>query len=99
MTAQTLPNGVNATAVVAYAQRLQESAPEDGTRFGASVHWHGAMVEDGGYDSDATVEVAVDGSRFVGTVRTSLAPQDAATTVTRGREAVIRGVGDLRQVR
>ncbi len=59
----------------------------------------GAMVEDGGQDSDGTVEVAVDGSRFVGTVRTSLAPQDAATTVTRGREAVIRGVGDLRQVR
>jgi len=43
MTAQTLPNGVNATAVVAYAQRLQESAPTDGTRFGASVSWRGGF--------------------------------------------------------
>ena len=37
------PNGVNAPAVVAYAQHLQEAAPEDGTPFHASVHWLGGF--------------------------------------------------------
>jgi hypothetical protein len=59
----------------------------------------GAMVEDGGEESDRTVEVAVDGGRYVGTVRTTLAPNDAADAVTRGREAVLMGIGDLRQIR
>jgi uncharacterized OsmC-like protein len=36
-------NGVNAAAVGAYAQRLQEAAPEDGTPFQASVHWQGGF--------------------------------------------------------
>ncbi len=39
----TLPNGVNADAVVAYAGRLAEGAPEDGTPFSASVHWQGGF--------------------------------------------------------
>ena len=59
----------------------------------------GAMVEDGGQEHDRTVEVAIDGSRYVGTVRTALSPNDAAEAVTRGREAVLMGIGDLRQVR
>ena len=41
MTTEVLPNGVNATAVVAYATRLQEDAPADGTSFQAEVHWRG----------------------------------------------------------
>jgi uncharacterized OsmC-like protein len=38
-----LPNGVNATAVVAYAQRLQADAPPDGTEFRAEVRWQGGF--------------------------------------------------------
>lgn len=59
----------------------------------------GAMVENGGQEADRTVEVAIDGSRFVGTVRTTFSPMDAAAAVTRGQEAVLVGIGDLRQVR
>ncbi len=43
MTTGVLPNGVNATAVVAYATRLQEDAPADGTSFQAEVHWRGGF--------------------------------------------------------
>jgi uncharacterized OsmC-like protein len=39
----TRPNGVDATAVVAYAQNLQAAAPADGTRFAANVHWRGGF--------------------------------------------------------
>ncbi|MEA2609241.1 MAG: hypothetical protein QOJ75_1484 [Chloroflexota bacterium] len=43
MTTEALPNGVNATAVVAYAQGLQQAAPPDGTPFHANVHWRGGF--------------------------------------------------------
>lgn len=43
MTTEALPNGVNATAVVAYAQRLQQQAPADGTPFRADVDWRGGF--------------------------------------------------------
>jgi uncharacterized OsmC-like protein len=43
MAVETLPNGVNAPAVVAYSQRLQDAAPEEGTPFHASVHWQGGF--------------------------------------------------------
>lgn len=43
MTTEVLPNGVNATAVVAYAQKLQEAAPPAGTEFQAQVHWRGGF--------------------------------------------------------
>lgn len=43
MSPEVLPNGVNATAVVAYAQGLQEAAPPDGTPFHADVHWRGGF--------------------------------------------------------
>ena len=43
MTTEVLPNGVNATAVVAYATRLNEAAPADGTSFQAEVHWRGGF--------------------------------------------------------
>lgn len=36
-------NGVNATAVGAYAQHLQEAAPAEGTPFHAAVHWQGGF--------------------------------------------------------
>jgi uncharacterized OsmC-like protein len=43
MTTEILPNGVNATAVVAYAQQLQADAPPEGTPFSAAVHWRGGF--------------------------------------------------------
>ncbi len=43
MTTEILPNGVNATAVVAFAQQLQADAPADGTPFRAEVHWRGGF--------------------------------------------------------
>ena len=43
MTTEVLPNGVNATAVGAFAQRLVDEAPADGTRFHAAVHWQGGF--------------------------------------------------------
>jgi uncharacterized OsmC-like protein len=43
MSIDVLPNGVNATAVGAFAQHLQDAAPTDGTRFHASVHWQGGF--------------------------------------------------------
>lgn len=43
MTLETLPNGVNAPAVVAYAQRLAESSPAGGTPFHAQVAWRGGF--------------------------------------------------------
>ncbi len=36
-------NGVNAPALGAFSQYLQEQAPEDGTAFRASVHWLGGF--------------------------------------------------------
>ena len=39
MSVDVLPNGVNATAVGAFSQHLQEAAPDEGTPFSASVHW------------------------------------------------------------
>ncbi len=39
----TLPNGVDAEAVVAYAGRLAQAAPPDGTPFRADVHWQGGF--------------------------------------------------------
>ena len=43
MTTATLPNGVNATAVGAFAQALVDDAPPDGTTFKAEVHWQGGF--------------------------------------------------------
>ncbi|MEA2607308.1 MAG: hypothetical protein QOI00_2065 [Chloroflexota bacterium] len=43
MVTDALPNGVNATAVVAYAQQLQADAPADGTTFRAEVRWQGGF--------------------------------------------------------
>jgi uncharacterized OsmC-like protein len=43
MSTDTLPNGVNAGAVVAYAQQLQAAAPPDGTQFRADVRWRGGF--------------------------------------------------------
>ena len=43
MTTEVLPNGVDATAVVAYAQRLQTDAPAEGTPFSATVIWQGGF--------------------------------------------------------
>jgi uncharacterized OsmC-like protein len=43
MVTEVLPNGVNITALGAYSQQLQDAAPEDGTRFQASVHWLGGF--------------------------------------------------------
>ena len=43
MTTYARPNGVDATAVGAFAQGLQDAAPPDGTRFAASVHWQGGF--------------------------------------------------------
>ena len=43
MTTYFRPNGVDATAVGAFAQGLQDAAPPDGTRFAASVHWRGGF--------------------------------------------------------
>lgn len=43
MVTQVLTNGVNATAVGAFTQQLQDAAPADGTRFQASVHWQGGF--------------------------------------------------------
>lgn len=43
MTTEQLPNGVNAGAVVAYAERLQSEAPPDGTQFRADVRWRGGF--------------------------------------------------------
>jgi len=39
----SLPNGVDAEAVVAYVGRLAEDAPPDGTSFHAAVHWQGGF--------------------------------------------------------
>lgn len=43
MVTETLPNGVNATAVVDFAQQLQASAPPEGTPFRAEVRWRGGF--------------------------------------------------------
>ena len=43
MTIDIRHNGVNATAVGEFAQRLQEAAPPDGTAFRAAVHWQGGF--------------------------------------------------------
>ena len=43
MTTEVLPNGVNATAVLAFAQQLQSDAPSGGTPFRADVHWRGGF--------------------------------------------------------
>jgi uncharacterized OsmC-like protein len=43
MTTDTHPNGVNTTAVGAYAQHLEAAAPPDGTPFRAAVHWQGGF--------------------------------------------------------
>lgn len=43
MTTDTLPNGVNAGAVVAFAQQLQSDAPTEGTPFRADVRWRGGF--------------------------------------------------------
>jgi len=43
MDATALPNGVNATAVVDFAQKLQTSAPPEGTPFSAQVRWRGGF--------------------------------------------------------
>ena len=43
MTTEVLPNGVDATAVVAYAQRLQTDAPAEGTPFSSTVIWQGGF--------------------------------------------------------
>lgn len=43
MTTETLPNGVNAPAVVAFAQRLQAAAPAEATPFHAQVAWRGGF--------------------------------------------------------
>ncbi len=43
MTTDVRPNGVNATAVGAFAQHLSHSAPEEGTPFHATVHWQGGF--------------------------------------------------------
>jgi uncharacterized OsmC-like protein len=41
--APPLPNGVNATAVVEVANRLQADTPADGTPFKAQVRWRGGF--------------------------------------------------------
>lgn len=38
-----LPNGVNATAVVEFASRLEADAPPEGTPFKAQVRWRGGF--------------------------------------------------------
>jgi uncharacterized OsmC-like protein len=43
VTIETLPNGVNAPAITAYAGRLAEAAPPEGTPFSASVTWRGGF--------------------------------------------------------
>jgi uncharacterized OsmC-like protein len=43
VTIETLPNGVNAPAITAFAGRLVEAAPPDGTPFNASVTWRGGF--------------------------------------------------------
>jgi uncharacterized OsmC-like protein len=43
MSTETQPNGVNASAVGAFAEHLQTEAPEDGTTFEARVHWRGGF--------------------------------------------------------
>jgi len=43
MTTETQPNGVNATAVVDFAQQLQADAPPNGTPFRAEVRWRGGF--------------------------------------------------------
>jgi uncharacterized OsmC-like protein len=43
MSTDVLPNGVNAGAVIAYAQQLQSDAPEEGTQFRADVRWRGGF--------------------------------------------------------
>ncbi len=43
MTTETLPNGVNTSAVLAFAQQLQAAAPVEGTPFRAEVHWRGGF--------------------------------------------------------
>ncbi len=43
MTTETLPNGVNAPAITAFAGRLVEAAPPEGTPFAATVTWRGGF--------------------------------------------------------
>jgi uncharacterized OsmC-like protein len=43
MSTEVLPNGVNAGAVIAYAQQLQSDAPPEGTPFRADVRWRGGF--------------------------------------------------------
>ena len=43
MTIETLPNGVNAPAITAFAGRVAEAAPPEGTPFNASVTWRGGF--------------------------------------------------------
>ena len=43
MSTEILPNGVNAGAVIAFAQQLQSDAPAEGTPFRADVRWRGGF--------------------------------------------------------
>lgn len=43
MTVETLPNGVNAPAITAFAGQLAEAAPAEGTPFTARVTWRGGF--------------------------------------------------------
>jgi len=43
VTTETLPNGVNAPAITAFAGRLADAAPPEGTPFAASVTWRGGF--------------------------------------------------------
>jgi uncharacterized OsmC-like protein len=43
MGTEVLPNGVNAGAVIAYAEQLQSDAPPEGTPFRADVRWRGGF--------------------------------------------------------
>ena len=43
MTTEVLPNGVDASAVTAFAQQLQADAPPTGTPFRADVRWRGGF--------------------------------------------------------
>ena len=43
MTTETLPNGVNATAVVDFARQLLDEPPAGGTPFRAEVRWRGGF--------------------------------------------------------
>lgn len=43
MTTEVLPNGVDANAVVTFAEYLQADAPPEGTPFRAAVQWRGGF--------------------------------------------------------